>query len=376
MHSYGLTFLALGFLSVYHFANYPITATIRRPVRFQETLSLAIGNQTAWSARIPARKLQTKTDESAARLGSWGYVLRYKLKQFAFNMVSIPGRPLRLMHREHLALEATEAARSRFTPFATHAYAFLDSLRRQGVTPVVALLPLRVGLERTRAFGGKEPSAKLWGDRNMPASTRDREHYQVYHSMLGAGGPDLFSVFENTLRQDPQADLFVPYDFHLASHGVALTAQAVLDHLGVSVPLRPTGDFSHSYRRTLLGILQLPTSFLVSNPEFQFRDWHYDLGPKPLSRPKSGRVVVAGTSFSLSLEEVGLALPDLLGTYLQRELVLSAFHGAGARGGIQRLEERGFNFKAGDIFVWEVPLSYLMMRTNQPLPNFDTVSAL
>jgi hypothetical protein len=63
----------------------------------------------------------------------------------------------------------------------------------------------------------------------------------------------------------------------------------------------------------------------------------------------------------------------MLSGLLRRELVSAVFSGAGSAGGLAMLKARGFRFRRGDVFVWEVPLVNVVEGDPHPgpIPDMD-----
>jgi hypothetical protein len=371
--------ILLAFAGVYHAANYPLRATLRRPSYSTHRFELQVGKRTIYSLGIPARTLQTKTDGSAQRLGEWGYELRYWVRQFPFDMVEEKGAPtLHLFHRNHLTVQYPPAAGETY-PYMPEVRKFFDHLQAQGVTPVLVPVPTHLSIDRPRAFGKTLPPTYRWGDRLPQPTENARAVFDTLVAPVKNASVDLYSIYTKYVEEHPEAEVFVPYDFHWNSLGIALAAKGVVDQLiarGWDIPspqVVPVGRQSVNYFRTLLNMLQLPKHYLQSHAEFQYVETHYGLSTNPRKpRRPNGRLVLAGTSYALAMEEQGLAFGALLGNYLGREVVQSAFHGAAARGGMDQLREQGFRFQPGDLFIYELSLVYGIHEPGTPLARFET----
>ncbi len=374
-----LVIFLCAFAFVYHCANYPLKATLRRPSYSRHRFDFKIGEKIFFQFEVPARTLQAKTDGSAQRLGEWGYELRYWARQFPFDMVEEKGAAvLHLFHRNHISVQYPAPPGAQY-PFPPVVRDYLRAVSKVGVTPVLLPLPTHLSIDRPRAFASKLPAAEQWGDLHLLPPENPRALFDTVFEPVRPYAVDLYSAYERHAADHPDQDLFIPYDFHWNSLGIAVAAKAVVDKLIAdgwdldSPKVVEAGGQRVSYFRTLLNFLQLPQHYLQSHPEFQFVEKNYRLSVNPRKPRNPGRLVLAATSFALNMEEEGLAFSQVLGDYLGREVVQSAFHGAGARGGLDQLKENGFTFRSGDLFVYELSVLYAMQEKGDPLPVLEPV---
>lgn len=369
--------LAAG-VAIYHLANWPVRETLRRPSRQSHLLSLDFGHQSIARIRVPSQKIPTKMDAASTQLGEAGYSLRYALRQFPFDMFAVHGRPLRLYHRDHIPLQFPDVqkqAHARVAGFQREAVALRERLKRKGVETVVFSIPTPLSIERKRGLSGTLPPERRWGDFAKMGAENAHKAFDGFYDQMRDFSVDGYRVFEDYLAQNPRSELFIPYDFHWSSEGIAVAAKAVIDRLremGWNLPsphVVATDQSQISYARTLLGFLQLAPGVLRSRPEFQFRETFFDLAPQAPKKP--GRLIVAGTSYSLNLQDQKYGFADLLGRFLQREVIVSAYHGGGSRGCLVELEKNGFQFRPGDLLVWELPMISAYHATADPLPSFE-----
>jgi hypothetical protein len=366
------------FACLYHVANYPLPSTLRRPLRGFHQFEVKLGKHTLFAANAPFKTLQTKTDGSAVRLGEWGYRLRYFIRQFPFDMVEERNSiPLHLFHRSDFALQYPDRE-AKPLPFIPVVGDFFRELQEKKVTTVLVPIPTHLSIDGKRAFPRGLPSKTLWGDRAAPSPENPRAVFDEVYRPTAEYAVDLFAAYADHYERNPDDELFVSYDFHWCSRGIAVAAKAVVDKLrrmGWRVPspsVIPAGGKTVNTFRTSLNYLQLPKSYLLSQPEFQFDEVHYRLNPNPSKIPKNnGRLILVGTSFALSMEEQNLSFGEVLGSYLGRKVVQFAHHGAGARGALEKMKREGFAFEEGDLLVYELWVPYAHKENGSPLPLLE-----
>ncbi len=372
-----LLLFCAGLCLFYHAANYPYRGLIQRPVSQWKELSLNFGSRKVWAIQVPQQTIKSKIDASATRIGGWGFVLRYYLEQFPFDMVAVHTVPLRLYHREHFRYLHRQP-KERLYPMVDVLSDFTQGLERHGVTAVTVPIPTHVELDRDHFFGKKLPYGQTWGDLTPLTPEDPRALYDIFYQKHRKQAVDLEHLYRQAYAQDSSAGLFIPYDFHWASQGIAIAAKGVIDKLIErgwdleSPQVVPAGGETLSFSRTLVQFLQLPMHFMQVQPEFQFREKHFTLSANSRSiRSGGGRVVLVGSSYSVGMREQDLSLGQLVSRYLRRDLVESAFHGAGLQGGLLELSKKGFVFQEGDIFVYETPVLSVLTEPKTELPVFE-----
>ncbi len=365
-------------LAGYHLTNFPYRGKLHRPWLGWAKFSLDWGTELR-SFNVPQILHHLRIDEACRVFGAPGYILRYQVGQYPYDMFSSgTTKVLDLYGRDQVALQYPSAI-ARVNAFARESDSFVREMAEKGVTVIPVVPPTHLSIERGR-FGTKlPPPVANW----QSAESSNEDSRGVYNAMIVRPETfpvDLYQYFSDFKQQHPEADLFIPSDDHWSSLGIALSAAAVVEHLrkrGWNTPtplIRAKGESFLSYQYQLLGYLQLPTWYLSRRPAFQWQQPLFALQSEPSSDTNSAdhsRVIVAGTSFSASLADRGLDLGSILGQHLRRQVVVKYLDGGDTSGGLGLFAAEGFHFRRGDLLIWEYPLiSVWLNRNKRPLPHF------
>ena len=314
-------------------------------------------------------KVSAYFDPATALIGGMGHVFRYWTRQASEYYFYGPARPVqRLYYRGDLYLQSTTSLKKvRYVARAVKDYA--DRLSQAGVTVVLVPIPSKLLMDgpmtrRTprEGFFVNLEDGKDWSQSVYDEFVKTNASYAV----------DLLGVYTDYVGSHPNAEVFVPWDYHWSALGAALATQAVVKKLAgygyqVGTPrLRWVRDAPANYSDQLLAHLQLPLFFLAHQIAFQWREPLYEVESGAPS--VSSRVYVAGTSYTGRHAASPFGFGRLLEKSTGAAVRAKGVDGGRFHKGLAYFTDQRAEFSARDVLVWEFPIHDLQYFV-EPLPE-------
>jgi len=314
--------------------------------------------------RVLASSVQKPADLSFRVISSLGYVLRYWLGQQNPRVIAITtSSGTQMALRKEIQSQHSEKADQLKLKLHPQWEQQITYLEKNGVTVVGLLVPTKLSLERSKY--PEEISESDFATATPRLAEDSETMYKTLIEPFSSIFPNLHLSFRDFLHENPSAHLYPPRDYHWNPLGESVAVGTLVNHLiskgwKLSTPrIEVLGD-SPLKQETLVEFFQLPQWFINNRSELNYvnksvrtRATNHD------SRPS--RIVLAGSSFSVEISGKGLG-SDLKRIF-NRPLVNYSVNGGGYSGSFIRMAENGFQFKPGDLFVWEIPLGFLGTET-------------
>lgn len=314
-------------------------------------------------------------DSGTEKMAKLGYLIKFKLGFLLDWLIpSQQGQYASYILRTEIPFQYPGYARVIGDKYKT----IIDEFRRQvegaGAHLVVLPIPTKLSVHREWA-PAQLPMHELWKPSKL---TREElaqaEDATVSYKTIIRGNEDisvdLLGLFREYARRNPskapdfEQSLYGLTESHWTSLGISLAAQGVIKNLiARSWPLELKTPVRKSSRPValdadLITAQQLPKSFVKKHAPFQWTEPLYDWRQKAAA-PAGGRLITLGSSYCKQLSKTAYGLPALLQKATGRALVDACLHGAGFMGSIHELHKKSFQFKKGDLVVWEFPIRFV-----------------
>ncbi len=314
-------------------------------------------------------------DASRAAIAGVGHTARYFLGQensFFFFGQKQPHQ--RLYERSDLDLEKAGLEKHAL-PHLAKVTTLFRAARCRGIIPMAALIPPKSIIERERLPEVLPPN-ELWESLGPKVA----EDAGIGHRVLRTQDPrfflDLFKPFHSYHKQFPEEDIYVPWDYHLTSYGMAIVTAEIVKQLAArGEPIaQPTlvrrASMPAQYLDNLVTMLHLPDRVLTKLPQFSWTEPIYEVEAEgKLTGVK--RVVLLGTSFSGRLHPLKLALGHMLEKTLHVPVVEALANGRTTEDLLTHLASQGQSLRSGDLLIVEQPFKNLQ-RKLKPFPKVWT----
>jgi len=376
-----ITSLLLIFLGIYQARNLTSDRNFKRPLRSYVPLSLKYGDKILFSRDVPSLISYPKCDASSRELGELGFILRYKVGQFPYDMFQSPkGKtPRRLFARDASDLIYSRAiAETKQNALLLQMTNLAATLDRAGITLVIVLVPLHIAIERDFMPSGSLPPLHQWNELKDPGP---EDPYGVYQAIVDSAPLhilDLYKIYRDFRQANPDSPLYFPGDSHWSSLGITVAAQGVLNFLkqrGTEVDVGKVsfeGFGDHESKGQLISFLQLPESYVTSDPDLHWTEPLYILKKDrtlKLAAAGDGRLFVFGTSFTARFNKTGYGFAEMLAAGLGKKLTAWGNPGGGATQSLRYLQHEGFTLRRGDTVVWEMPLEAIQLDREAKIPE-------
>lgn len=382
LRDYRLALFLITILGVYHFINWKSGSfsTLISRVEWQQKGVL-------W---VPSFKVGSENafDQSSEWLKGMGYWIRFRMGQLNAMAARGPSEPYLYLYDRRNNPFQYESLRSeideRFTKKMKRVF---DHLNTHGIEMIVAPLPPKQSLDRQK-LGTRLPPDHLFSSHAIePIQLKVREDPRGNLDAMLAADPsrivDLFRVMQQYKEEHPKDELFIPWDLHWSSLGIAVTAQAVLQQLkglGWKVPetrLRFCDLAPLKHNDQLLQGLFIPKFLLESRPSFSWREPFYDLEVlKPISASNQ-RLIVIGDSNSERLRDTDYRFSRILSAVLRRELVEYSLAGTSHIWLSTKLRTAGIKLRKSDLVIYQALLPVLYEgETEFSLPDIEDNSLI
>jgi alginate O-acetyltransferase complex protein AlgI len=254
---------------------------------------------------------------------------------------------------------------------------WVETLTKAGIETVILPIPSKQSLDR-EILPVELEDRNIW--KYVPPHQREtiRANYLSVLGIAPQHSVDLFDLYQKHMQLVPDHYLYVPWDIHWTTEGIAVAAQGILGHLkkkGEAVelyPLRDMGLAPLDHSAPLLSSLGLPSYYLRRAPQFQWRESLVTLDHLPEGKPVQGRLIVVGSSFCARHSGTQYNLGDQLSKALGRELTMFCAPSTDMEAGAKKMLEQKFSLKKGDIVVYEFLFSHIPQSSLElPIPQFE-----
>ncbi len=377
-----LLFTAVTATCLYHAVN--LVAFVFLPSPVSNDSQGKYLNLASVSDLIPSKwaSLPNHFDRSINVIRGTGYLLRYLAgEEYPLVLIGTKTPHLSLFDRrdsEFVYQETGEKLERTFVPAMKE---WIETLTAKGVEVVVLPIPPKQAVEREK-LPQELPPEYPWTE-YLPHRREDiRGNFRRLLSADSSHMVDLFSHYMTHRDQNPQSNLYIPWDLHWSSEGIALAAQKTLDHLykkgwpvgQYRLNLRAEAPLDHTPR--LLSVLQLPGYYKRRSPNLRWREPLYTLEeevpPRINVEPETvKRVVLIGSSFCNRFSGTPYHLGNMLASALKRELIANCMEGGGNWGALAELKRDDFHLRKGDLLVYEVLMPEYFEKGKPYVPTVD-----
>jgi hypothetical protein len=284
-----------------------------------------------------------------------GYFLRFKAGQVNPIVYRVDStQQIELFHRAEFRFFNKDAPRRVSEEALPKMLSFAKILTEKGIRLIIVPIPPKSFIERNK-LPDPLPHEDLWSINSFATNNKNEEQPQLASDLFSKSSPyflALDSVFQNFSKENPDRKLYIPWDNHWSSQGIALTAQAVLQKISPSpASLRFLREMLPNYAFKLLITYQLPDKYWSSLPQMQWKEPLYTLS-KTDKPPHKGRVVIAADSFGERLQSDKLDLASVLSSHFQDGCESFSVSAGGIQGAFEEMRKKGFKLRRNDTLVW------------------------
>jgi SGNH hydrolase-like domain, acetyltransferase AlgX len=296
-------------------------------------------------------------DFSSESLAGMGYAARYILSDIPDFIYERPFQnKTQLFMRDELLFEKAGIEHDVFPNMKLSLERLREYCRASHLRLVVAVIPTKLSV--------------------LYPSSASRHVYQAIQNSMPGEKNDLLDLYLSYQALHPEEPLFLPYDNHWSSFGIALTAQSLLKQITAAQEeawIKADGTYNLDPQTSFTGALQLPQFFRNRFWPFAWRENFYviDSPPSRTYEKTPPKLFLAGTSFAKRLSDSPFGLASLLRRGLGAEVSDFSVDGGGKYAALHSLLEN--NTARDGILVWEFPLFEALqndvLKVNWPASN-------